>query len=119
MLTPEQEAWLVALESGRYQQGRHQLRDGDYYCCLGVACAIQSDVDYNSISGFGIGNERATQILPFFMRTRLNLHSRSGELRGLLNGHKSLVAANDDGVSFKEIAAFIREDPSRVFRSET
>lgn len=44
MLTQEQfDAWLVALRSGKYQQGREQLRTEDSsdpatrkYCCLGV-----------------------------------------------------------------------------------
>lgn len=28
------------LESGKYQKGKRQLRDGDTYCCLGVACDL-------------------------------------------------------------------------------
>lgn len=34
-------AWIKALESGNYDQGRCQLRgDNNKYCCLGVAVAI-------------------------------------------------------------------------------
>jgi hypothetical protein len=29
--------WLEALRSGRYAQGRKQLKDGVGFCCLGVA----------------------------------------------------------------------------------
>lgn len=32
--------WVDALRSGDYQQGRDQLRFGDTYCCLGVACDV-------------------------------------------------------------------------------
>lgn len=39
--------WLVALRSGRYQQGRHALRQrtpegGLEYCCVGVLCNVIS-----------------------------------------------------------------------------
>lgn len=33
--------WVEALRSGKYKQGRGQLKDTqDQYCCLGVACII-------------------------------------------------------------------------------
>lgn len=32
--------WIEALRSGEYKQGRNQLRTGDSFCCLGVACDI-------------------------------------------------------------------------------
>jgi hypothetical protein len=32
--------WVEALESGQYQQERSALRQGDGYCCLGVACEV-------------------------------------------------------------------------------
>lgn len=31
---------VAALRSGKYKQGRNQLRYGDKFCCLGVACDI-------------------------------------------------------------------------------
>ena len=34
------EQWIAALRSGEYQQGRERLKDGDNFCCLGVACDI-------------------------------------------------------------------------------
>ena len=30
--------WTDALRSGRYLQGRHRMRLGNEYCCLGVFC---------------------------------------------------------------------------------
>jgi hypothetical protein len=30
------QAWIDALRSGNYKQGYGNLRQGDYYCCLGV-----------------------------------------------------------------------------------
>lgn len=34
--------WVAALRSGKYQQGRGQLRQHNEYCCLGVLCDIAS-----------------------------------------------------------------------------
>jgi hypothetical protein len=34
------EQWVAALRSGKYQQGRGALHDGDTFCCLGVLCDL-------------------------------------------------------------------------------
>lgn len=34
------EKWLAALRSGKYKQGERKLKEGDSYCCLGVACVV-------------------------------------------------------------------------------
>ncbi len=34
------EAWLKALRSGEYQQGKRALRINNEYCCLGVLCDV-------------------------------------------------------------------------------
>ena len=41
-MTPEEARtlWVKALRSGEYKQTRGQLRQGDAYCCLGVACDL-------------------------------------------------------------------------------
>ncbi len=40
-MTQEQREWnkklVAALRSGEYRQGQRKLRDGDKFCCLGVA----------------------------------------------------------------------------------
>jgi hypothetical protein len=33
-------AWMKALRSGEYEQGRQRLRRGNDYCCLGVLCKV-------------------------------------------------------------------------------
>jgi hypothetical protein len=39
------EQWLIALRSGKYDQGIGKLKDDDdCYCCLGVACTL-ADID--------------------------------------------------------------------------
>ena len=32
--------WIKALRSGEYMQGRKVLKEGDLYCCLGVAAEV-------------------------------------------------------------------------------
>lgn len=37
-------AWVKALRSGKYKQGRKQLRNGnDEMCCLGVLCNLYAE----------------------------------------------------------------------------
>lgn len=36
--------WIAALRSGTYKQGMGQLKNGDAYCCLGVACDLYRKV---------------------------------------------------------------------------
>lgn len=39
-LTERRKKWLRALRSGKYKQARSNLRDGNRFCCLGVACDL-------------------------------------------------------------------------------
>jgi hypothetical protein len=32
--------WIDALRGGEFEQGQKSLRQGDKYCCLGVACEV-------------------------------------------------------------------------------
>lgn len=34
---------ISALRSGKYSQGRYSLKEGEEYCCLGVACDIYKE----------------------------------------------------------------------------
>jgi hypothetical protein len=44
-------AWVKALRSGKYKQGRVRLKnEDDTYCCLGVLCAIHPDVEEESLN---------------------------------------------------------------------
>jgi hypothetical protein len=47
-MKPEvKQMWLEALRSGKYKQGKHQLRSGNKFCCLGVLCEV-SGMPYSS-----------------------------------------------------------------------
>jgi hypothetical protein len=43
------------LESGKYEKGVGRLRDGDTYCCLGVACDISGVGEWKYLSNGSYG----------------------------------------------------------------
>lgn len=82
--------WVKALESRRFRQAEGELYDNEgKYCCLGVLCRM-----------VGLPNEK------------IKYEATLGDVK---QGHllpsatmMKLVAMNDEGYSFKEIAAWIR-----------
>lgn len=130
-LTPEQEQWLTALESGEYKQGEQELRSkDDCFCCLGVACELfipntrktttrgrTMEGEPNVVNFYG--EEENAASAPREIKKLLHLQNRYGATKGkhVLAGsvHDSLVSMNDNGATFKEIAAFIRANPEKVF----
>lgn len=86
-ITPEQKArilrWVEALESGRFQQIKDQLRDRIDekmygYCCLGVACEVfkaetgrgvwRKDADHDDVPTlFRIGQKPGDEIPELFV----------------------------------------------------
>src|SRR5665213_3663082 len=40
MKKADKKKWVTALRSGEYEQGASVVRQGDLYCCLGVACEV-------------------------------------------------------------------------------
>jgi hypothetical protein len=117
-LTDEQkaarEAWLAALESGEYTQTILMLADETGYCCLGVACellGLSSGWDYElGCKTFGEERKRSTlppEAISILGFVRYNPTLSSGRYAG-----RTLSVLNDDeGLSFKEIAAEIRLQP--------
>ena len=99
--------WVAALRSGKYEQGREQLRCNDKFCCLGVLCDLVKDdigaaweADY-----FVFDDRRIGALLP----SKVRIHV------GLLNSTitNALMGMNDsDGASFKDIANFIERHPN-------
>lgn len=122
---PKQTAWLEALESGKYEQGRHLLKKGQSYCCLGVLCELDG-LKYNDGDGFFEYNgANSNQFLPGDYASSIGLRSHMGEFASMVEYRdaeglhccvKALTEANDSaGWSFKDIAAYIRHDPHNVF----
>jgi hypothetical protein len=90
MLTKIKSKWVKALRSGRYKQANSVLLDRDgAYCCLGVLAKIQ-----------GVPKEE------LFCKMTSNLPQ--GKNAGLRRTSRDLLARmNDEGKTFKEIAAYI------------
>lgn len=116
----DQLAWLDALESGNYQQCKRRLHDGVGYCCLGVACSLLLGKPNNQ-HGLYTWGRHYTYAHPDVVK-RLRLVDGKGSIKGRegkISGRScfiSLADANDiNGLSFSEIASFIRANPEKVF----
>lgn len=110
---PLQTQWLKALESGKYAQGTHCLKADNKYCCLGIVCELAGlahDGHQHFISHQG---EHGVH-LPDYLAEQYGFFTNYGEADGGLSD--SLVARNDGGSSFGEIATFIRANPKSVFK---
>jgi hypothetical protein len=108
------EKWLKALESGRYSQAEAQLRDVEYssgsasYCCLGVLCNQHKDklnkwVDGDTFTVFG---SDGVEIDSFHEMPPANILKKVNLPQSLAD---ELASMNDNGKTFKEIAAFLRK----------
>ena len=85
--------WIKALESGRYKQTQENLELDGRYCCLGVLC-------------------KTMRIDPRIVKSSFDFELLSEsflEKVGLTEEEQSKLAGmNDNGKSFREIAAYIR-----------
>jgi hypothetical protein len=105
------EKWAEALESGKYKQGRHYLRVGDEFCCLGVLCeiAIESGVGVSSqttMDGEVYRYEETTKQLPRSVQVWAGVRTAIGSV----NGGYCLAEYNDSGKTFNQIADIIRQN---------
>ena len=98
-MTPEFKAkWVAALRSGKYQQGINVLRNGDKFCCLGVACDLIDPDAWERDNGYGTGDEMAWQ--------ELNTDGMDLPFIGISDA-ETLSNMNDSGYTFEEIADYI------------
>ncbi len=119
VFSPEQEAWLAALENGKHKQAQGVLRSStDEYCCLGVlaemlGCERRLASTGTAYEYRGTANVPydSTGYLPYAARRQAKLHSSLGaftrpvKFLGLdygkgpetarEKGHGSLAAMND------------------------
>jgi hypothetical protein len=128
-------AWIAALRSGEYEQGKKALHvlegDGVGYCCLGVACDLAvkagvpltretelSEVIHQEIEVFVTENGvRAVAYLPPPVRKWLGVRTDGGnyDAHPSTHGFTSLATKNDDGATFGEIADIIESEPKGLF----
>ncbi len=104
-------AWADELDSGKYKQGRGQLRnEQNKFCCLGVLCNMHAEAKPK----FAAKQTLATfygdwqDIPPPNVINWAGLKYRDGSVA--INGvSESLAELNDDGATFKTIAEIIRK----------
>lgn len=118
MYQPFKEAWIKALRSGKYKQGKGALREGNLFCCLGVACEIAqlpranflcsttyycSDVVAKKMIRISaeFAPEYSAGNLPRSFAKDIGISSKA---------EGKLMNMNDNGKSFKEIADWIEEN---------
>jgi hypothetical protein len=95
--------WIEALRSGKYEQGRQQLKtQNDEFCCLGVLCDIMRPADKTWDECYFINDA----LLPYFIKLEVGMKDVYGSL-----GDTALVTLNDKTkLSFNEIADIIEEN---------
>jgi len=100
-------AWVGALRSGKYAQGKKYLRNGDKFCCLGVLCDIGEKKDWRKI-----GFTTYWQYAPTDYSE--GIHYLPIEIRNIVKlsdvEEKQLAHMNDKGKTFKEIARWIQRN---------
>jgi len=120
-MNPIAEKWVAALRSGKYKQGRRQLRSGDSYCCLGVLCDLavkegvikcERSLTFDAVL---YGDELEKAYLPCQVITWSGMKNAFGRLNKVyLN--EDLANMNDRGCSFEEIADAIERHYNELFK---
>lgn len=125
-LGPLQEEWLRCLESGEFKQtkgllcGNPDSKGVCRNCCLGVACVVAEvndvgiDATWSTLTGVWSWDTNSGFLPPKVIQA-MGFNNRRGGLTIEFDGYLSLAAANDGGVTFAEIAAFVRKHPEAVF----
>jgi len=106
------EAWVKALRSGKYKQGRGALRTGDMYCCLGVACELagaKAEKPDDLIGPYGYDGIFFT--LPVSVQKWLGVKTGNGTYEV----EHALSSDNDVGKTFEAIADIIKSEPEGLF----
>lgn len=115
--------WVKALRSGKYAQGRYALNTDGKFCCLGVLCEIaRADeglrLEVKNINEIVIYGDESS-FLPRQVAEWAGIDS-SGSIPDNFpvefvngKGHRdtaySLMALNDSGATFEDIADIIEE----------
>lgn len=115
--------WIKKLESGRYKQTREGfLRDENGYCCLGICERIEDNLQ-KDLDGSYITKDKSHNNIVLSKNTMKKYSFRADTGKALKeiiigdNSYISLADMNDEGVTFKEIAEIIRENPNIFFKS--
>jgi hypothetical protein len=109
-MNPEvKQAWLTALRSGDYKQGRFVLRSKDNdYCCLGVLCDIHAKETGNQWTQHTFADGEPDDF--FYADNVANIPYEVETWSGLINT-SHLMGMNDRVENtFSQIADYIEEN---------
>jgi len=104
--------WVKALRSGKFKQGKQQLKQTNpqgkvNHCCLGVLCELYNDeITKNKKKPLDFSDEF---VLPRTVANWGGLGTEEGSLT-IESGSCSLSEMNDDGKRFTTIANFIEKN---------
>lgn len=126
-LIKRQDKLMQALVSDEYTQGRHSLRTGDSFCCLGVACDLYAketgignwrggSIEGNPLEFVVRSGDYSTGYLPEEVRVYYGFKSRKGGSDHMAD-EDMLSSRNDRGASFKEIAELMRDHREEYFHT--
>ncbi len=104
--------WVPALRSGQYRQTTGILREGNTFCCLGVACDISGLGRWSAAFRYVVGGEQRSGGLPIAVREylQITLDSDLGIIPVLRDRNEDkviLAELNDNGFTFNQIADVI------------
>lgn len=94
---------VAALRSGKYQQAKWKLRNGNAFCCLGVACDISRLGEWDKKGDYHISTRYSNSVLPDDVQAWFGFKTNTGTF----SNDTCLTEMNDNGKSFAEIADFI------------
>jgi len=119
------ELWLQSLEKNPERQGKYCLgskyKDSYLACCLGECVIVHGDDVWEEnrlIVADPLNIKEPTRALlynykKYFLRSKYGDLKTSAVIKG--NEFSSLSAINDRGITWPEIAAYIRSNPDNVF----
>lgn len=129
--TPDQLAWLAALETTEQAQTVGALENSIGFCCLGIACnTLIVDLREVDPDDGGVQYGEKSAVLPTILVDRLDVYDDIGSFPYGTNLYQPddpfsqrlgcLTQLNDTArLSFRQIAAFIRWRPGLVFKNFT
>lgn len=109
-LNPVAQKWVEALRSGKYEQATKRLRQGNRFCCLGVACDLYATEHDKQWDRTYFDGEYA--VLPQSVQKWLGLKTDIG---GCTSEWRCLSDENDHGATFDEIADLIEQHADELF----
>ena len=122
-LVPEfKSAWLAALRSGEYEQGKKFLRrDYNEFCCLGVACDVlhksgklQGEWQNQGSCYVFMGSCGALSVFPSIHVARIifgfDTNTDPNKVTKAIDHLTELSFANDCGVTFSDISNVIESE---------